>query len=393
VTTYTPWDFERFARLPIAVYLALGRGEITVWQFFILVYWHMKADRGTGVVLSFRAEIILDWLADMDCSPFDAKRLPSLRTIQRHARGLHEAGWCLSGYIPGKKTPYDVTLCNFVPAKAQNDDASVYFGRGADKNLFSDAEKNGIGVADRVLLNPSKIRHWKETSLSHVADKNGICVADESAFSDAEMSLNTKKAGIAFGGGQENRPPVTCAEVEAVDSEKAGRLLRNALAKVSSEILHNTRLAPKNLGFKFELLAATYGHEAVTQDYENWCREHLADRPKYPITDYVRVIDSRLGSVPEEESIPLTDPRIAELAAFAFETTGKLAPKIAIARLLMKYPVEEIQAAMVELMESLTADNEIKGALRAFYNDGGADAIIATRRKRVTKGRCVGANS
>ena len=110
MTCYSPSDFERFTRLPVPVYLALGRGEITVWQFLILAYWHLKADRGTGVVLSFRAEIILNWLADMDCSLFDKQRLPSLRTIQRHARGLDEAGWCISGYIAGKKTPYDVTL-------------------------------------------------------------------------------------------------------------------------------------------------------------------------------------------------------------------------------------------------------------------------------------------
>jgi len=33
-------------------------------------------------------------------------------------------------------------------------------------------------------------------------------------------------------------------------------------------------------------------------------------------------------------------------------------------------------------METLTTDNEITGALRSFYHDGGATAIIVTRRNR-----------
>jgi hypothetical protein len=382
VSLYNRVDFELYSRLPRAVNLALGRGDITLLQFLILNFLHMKADRATGVVLSFRAEMVLDWFADMDCREFSKPSAPSLRTIQRHVRALVQQGWCKSAYRKFKKTPYNITLCNFLPIKTQNDDPSVHFGRDADKILFCDVDKSESCDADIVLLNPSTITSWKDITTFRDAEHDATGDADEYPIRDAELALNTQNAGTpAAGCGQENLDKSPVPQTEDAD-QKAGLKLRKALAKISSELLHNTRLAPKNLGFKFELLASTYGHEAVTQDYANWCREHLTDKPKYPITDYVRVIDSRLGSVPEEEKISLTDPRIAELAAYAFATTGKLASKLPLARLLMKYPVDEIQDAMVELMESLTSDNEINGALRSFYQDGGADAIIATRRNR-----------
>lgn len=163
--------------------------------------------------------------------------------------------------------------------------------------------------------------------------------------------------------------------------------LMKELPKIAFKVMQNTHMVPIRLKAKMDLLKACYGSAAVCRDFEDWCREHKDEHPRYPITDYLHVIDSRLGSQPAEETIPLTDPRIEALAAFAFETTGKQAPRRSLSDLLLTYTVEEIQAAMVELMESITEDNETKGALRSFYHDGGATAIILTRRKRAQHGR------
>lgn len=158
--------------------------------------------------------------------------------------------------------------------------------------------------------------------------------------------------------------------------------LMKELPKISFKVLQNTHMVPLRMKAKMDLLKACYGSAAVCRDFEAWCQEHKDERPRYPITDYLHVVDSRLGAVPEEKTIPVSDPRVNELAAFAFEATGKQAPRKSLADLLLTYTPEEIQGALVEMMESLTDESETKGALRSFYHDGGAAAIILTRRNR-----------
>lgn len=161
--------------------------------------------------------------------------------------------------------------------------------------------------------------------------------------------------------------------------------LMKELPKISFKVLQNTHMVPLRLKAKMDLLKACYGSAAVVRDFEEWCKEHKDEHPRYPIIEYLHVIDSRLGSQPAEANIPVSDPRVNDLAAFAFKTTGKQAPRKSLADLLLTFTPEEIQGAMVELMETLTEDNEIKGALRSFYHDGGATAIIVTRRTRGKK--------
>lgn len=158
--------------------------------------------------------------------------------------------------------------------------------------------------------------------------------------------------------------------------------LMKELPKIAFKTMQNTHMVPIRLKAKMDLLKACYGSAAVVRDFTDWCLEHKNEHPRYPITEYLHVIDSRLGSAPEMKTIPVTDERVNDLAAFAFKTTGKQAPRKSLADLLLTFTPEEIQGAMVELMETLTADNEINGALRTFYHDGGATAIIVTRRNR-----------
>lgn len=158
-------------------------------------------------------------------------------------------------------------------------------------------------------------------------------------------------------------------------------LLTKTLPKIAARVLHNTRCVPQNMKFKFELIASAYGAAAVERDFEEWCKEHIDDKMPYPITAYMKVIDSRLGSAPEEQRPDTKDPQVAELVSLAYELTGILPAKTAVAELLLTFPAAEIKDALTEYAEPL-ADKEVKGAMRAFWSDGGAGAVILARRRR-----------
>jgi hypothetical protein len=382
MTTYSESDFLHFTRLPDAVYVALGRGDITFLQFVILAFWHRKADRYAGVVTSFRAEMVLDWLADMDCSLLNNQRLPSLRTTRRHVRGLWEAGWCHSGYRQGNKKPYDVTLCNFCPgAKARKDELGSTFSHSTDKGLLAGSGAGHLEGSDSKLLNPSTIKPWKETSTYQGRYSSRYEGTEESDSEDREKATNTQIAGHAFGVGQENLPASQKAGVES--TEVAVNLMK-ALSLVASQVLHNTRSVPRNLEFKFELMAVAYGANAVVLDFEEWCWEHIENKFPHPITEYLKVIDSRLGSAPVEKQADLKNPQVSELRALSYELTGMLPHLKPIAVLLLDYPFGEIKAALIEYTDSLT-EAEVKGCMRRFYSQGGAGAIILARRRRNEK--------
>lgn len=163
--------------------------------------------------------------------------------------------------------------------------------------------------------------------------------------------------------------------------------LMTELPRVAAKELQNTHFIPQRMKAKMDLLKACYTAPRVVDDFREWCRENRDAHHKYPIIEYIKVIDSRMGGVVDEEStIPVTDPRVMELAAFFFDKTGRQAPRRSVARLLVNHTPQEIQEAATELMESLTADSEIKGALHSFFHDGGAEAIIIVRRKRAEHG-------
>lgn len=160
--------------------------------------------------------------------------------------------------------------------------------------------------------------------------------------------------------------------------------LMTELPKIAAKELKNTHFVPKRMKDKIDLLKACYSSAAIVRDFTEWCREHKDDRLQYPILDYLHEVDSRLGSGPELAN--MRDPNIEVIAALAYEYTGSLAPKKAIADLLLTYTVDEIRDALIEYAENLT-EKETPGAIRRFFSDGGAGAVILTRRKRAQHGR------
>jgi hypothetical protein len=157
--------------------------------------------------------------------------------------------------------------------------------------------------------------------------------------------------------------------------------LIKSLPKIAARELHNTHCGLRNLKFKLELIATAYGTAAVEMDFAMWCREHTTDHGKYPIFEYMKVIDSRLGGAPEEQRANLDDPRIVVLQSLSYELTGLLPSIRAVAGALVTYSAEEIEAALREYTDDLPG-KDAKSDMRAFWSEGGAEAIILARRRR-----------
>jgi hypothetical protein len=161
--------------------------------------------------------------------------------------------------------------------------------------------------------------------------------------------------------------------------------LIEALSKIAARELRNARGVPGNLKGKCELISEAYGSAAVQMDFTAWCRENRDRQFKYPIVQYVKVIDQRLGSEPKEEHANVKDPRIVELKSLAYKLTGLLPANRAVAAVLLNYPMDEIKAALVEYTEDLPG-KDAKADMRAFWSEGGAEAIILARRRRNLQG-------
>jgi hypothetical protein len=137
---------------------------------------------------------------------------------------------------------------------------------------------------------------------------------------------------------------------------------------------------------KFELIEEAYGRAAVEADFEKWCREVQDKNPRYPLTEYVKVVDSRLGPEFAEKRADVDDPRVSQITATAYEMTGVLPSARSIAKLLLAAPPEEIIAALKEYVTTLD-ENEYKTGMRAFFTENGGIAVIIARKGRTDNAR------
>jgi hypothetical protein len=129
------------------------------------------------------------------------------------------------------------------------------------------------------------------------------------------------------------------------------------------------------------LIAQAYGAGRVEEDFEEWCKAHTENPPRYPITEYLKVIDQRLGTAPVEAKPDTKDPRIGELSSLCYELTGVLPSIKGIAEVLTEFESDEIKAALKEYADTLD-EKDAKSGVRVFFSDGGAAAVILSRRKR-----------
>ena len=128
-------------------------------------------------------------------------------------------------------------------------------------------------------------------------------------------------------------------------------------------------------------LHTALGTYAQATDFETWCEENKEANPRYPLTKYMIVVDSRLGRASQESEPDLKDPTVADIAALTYKLTGVTPSARAVAKLRLSYEADEIKAALTEYASGLE-DKDFKSGMRTFYTDGGATAVIYARRNR-----------
>lgn len=155
------------------------------------------------------------------------------------------------------------------------------------------------------------------------------------------------------------------------------------LPRIAARVLQNTHVGRQNMKEKFVLLAEAYGEAAVSQDFEKWCGEVKAAGtiPRYPITEYIRVVDQRLGPEFADPKADVKDPKVGELASRVYELTGFLPSARSVAGLVAVFSVDEILAAVREYNGTLE-DKELKSGMRQFFTENGGAAVILARQRR-----------
>ena len=159
--------------------------------------------------------------------------------------------------------------------------------------------------------------------------------------------------------------------------------LMKELPKIAARVLKNTRCVHPEMKSRMALLTEAYGAAAVARDFEAWCIEHQNEQTQYPISAYLKIIDSRLGAAPPPSELDIKNPQVGELVSMTYELTSVLPSAVSVAELLALYSMEEIKAALTEFADGLT-ERELKSSIRNFYANGGAgaSAVILARRRR-----------
>lgn len=161
--------------------------------------------------------------------------------------------------------------------------------------------------------------------------------------------------------------------------------LIKTLPRIAARVLHNTHVGQSFMKEKFELLATAYGAAAVEEDFEKWCLEvAVSTNPRYPITEYIKVVDQRLGPEFAEKRADLKDPQIAEISSLSYELTGFLPSVRSVGNLLTSFSLADIIGALKEYV-SVLDEKDFKSSMRTFFTDGGGSAVIYARQRRNQK--------
>ena len=123
-----------------------------------------------------------------------------------------------------------------------------------------------------------------------------------------------------------------------------------ALREVAARELHNIHSVPKTLKPTFELMEIAHGFNAVVQDFEKWCRENLARHPKFPLLEYSKAVNDRLGvpSVPEahpanaKPTKRTDDPRVQEIIQYVYDEKSIAPDAKKVASLIATYGFEYV---------------------------------------------------
>lgn len=151
--------------------------------------------------------------------------------------------------------------------------------------------------------------------------------------------------------------------------------LADQLERAASKAFKRTRSGVKacfeNQIEQIRLMESTYGAAAVLDDFNEWAKD--ADMgSRFPLDDYLKVVDERLGQVATETG----DPNVIEINKVVYEYLNDVAPKAQIKRVLERHSVEDIIFAFKEFVCDMDKEKE-KTAIKKFFTDGGVDAVLS----------------
>jgi hypothetical protein len=160
-----------------------------------------------------------------------------------------------------------------------------------------------------------------------------------------------------------------------------------SLPRIAARVLHNTHVAPSRLKDKFNLIELAYGRYKVEQDFELWCKEQKEKglNPRYPLTEYIKTIDERLGGgfvEPSQSQFDVADSQILPISSLSYDKTGYLPPPKVISLLLKTFTQNEILEALNEYILVTEGSKDWKQEMKHFFTEGGASAVIYARRQR-----------
>lgn len=156
------------------------------------------------------------------------------------------------------------------------------------------------------------------------------------------------------------------------------------LQETAAKRLKTIRGVPKHMADRVELLVMAFGRAEILADFEKWCEENADRNPQWPVTDYLRIADSRLSARP---SIDPHDERINQLQSITYELTDVLPRAQGVREALAIQSAEDIEAALNEywlLNEgALKTIGGRQTLIREFFEDGGVHAVISARNRRL----------
>lgn len=120
-------------------------------------------------------------------------------------------------------------------------------------------------------------------------------------------------------------------------------------------------------------MTEVYGNYAVLEDFEKWIEETQGQEFKYPLSEYLKIVDARLGTkMPEDQE------QVAKITKVVYDTLNDIPTPNQIRHLLEKYPVEDIVEAFGQFVGGI--DEKMKGSdiIKKFFSDGGAEAVLSS---------------
>lgn len=149
---------------------------------------------------------------------------------------------------------------------------------------------------------------------------------------------------------------------------------------VASRVFKRTRGVQIRFESQMEqilLMSTTYGDADVLADFEEWAVTASAQGVQYPITEYLNVVDARLGTVVEPKP---DNPEVTKIMTVVYQYIKDFPRKSSVEKLIEKYGFENLREAWLEYADGLSED-ELKHAIKKFFEDGGVDVVYADMMK------------